>query len=347
MNKLVLAGDIGATKTNLGLFSSGAEGLKRLSFCSFPSCAEAELIRRVKEFLAQERARQNLAGVCFGVAGPVQNGYVEATNLGLKLGESELQKELGCASLVLVNDLYATAAAIALLDENKLAVLQPGTVAKGDSATIAILAPGTGLGMAFLVDAEKPQIFASEGGHVDFAPRNEMEVELWRYLKLRYGRVSRERLLSGPGLVNIYDWLGQRAETGSSVRALSPLLSGSEKTAASVVAAAENGEKPATQALEIFVALLGSVAGDLALIGMAAGGLYLAGGIPTKIISHLRKAQFLSAFRDKGRMALWLERIPVKVVLDPEAALLGAARIAFSSVGGDHVGRKKSSLGGG
>jgi glucokinase len=332
MNKLVLAGDIGATKTNIGLFSADAKGLKRLSFCSFPSCAEAELVGRVKEFLAQERARQNLAGVCFGVAGPVQNGYVEATNLGLKLGENELRKEFDCSSLVLVNDLYATAAAIPRLGESKLAVLQPGTVAKGDSATIAVLAPGTGLGMAFLVDAEKPQILASEGGHVDFAPRNEMEVELWRYLKLRYGRVSRERLLSGPGLVNIYDWLGQRAETESSVGVLPPLLSGAEKTAAAVVIAAENGEKPATQALEIFVALLGSVAGDLALTGMAAGGLYLAGGIPTKIISHLRKAQFLSAFRDKGRMASWLERIPVKVVLDPEAALLGAARIALSSI---------------
>ena len=342
---MVLAGDIGATKTNLGLFSSSAKGLQRLSFCSFPSCAEAELVGRVKEFLAQKRARQNLAGVCFGVAGLVQNGYVEATNLGLKLGESELQKKLGCVSLVLVNDLFATAAAIPLLSENELAVLQPGNIAQEVNATIAVLAPGTGLGMAFLVDAKKPLIFASEGGHADFAPRNELEVELWRYLKFRYGRVSRERLLSGPGLLNIYDWLGERAETGSSVKALPPLLSGAEKTAAAVVAAAENGERPATQALAIFVTLLGSVAGDLTLTGMAAGGLYLAGGIPTKIIDHLRSAQFISAFCDKGRMAFWLKRIPVKVVLDPEAALLGAARIAFSSLGGEDVERKKSSLG--
>ena len=342
---LVLAGDIGATKTNLGLFSASAKGLQRLSFCSFPSCAEVELVGRVKEFLAQERARQNLAGVCFGVAGPVQNGYVEATNLGLKLGENELQKELGCISLVLVNDLFATAAAIPLLGESKFAVLQPGTVAKEESAATAILAPGTGLGMAFFVDAKKPLIFASEGGHADFAPRNEMEVELWRYLKLRYGRVSRERLLSGPGLLNIYDWLGERAETGSSAKARSPLLAGAEKTAAAVVAAAENGEKPATQALAIFVTLLGSVAGDLALTGMTAGGLYLAGGIPAKIIDHLRSAQFISAFCDKGRMSSWLKRISVKVVLDPEAALLGAARIAFSSLGGEDVERKKSSPG--
>ena len=254
MNKLVLAGDIGATKTNLGLFSLNVKSPQRLSFCSFPSCGEAEFIQRVKEFLAQGQVGLNLAGVCLGVAGPVHNGYVEATNLGLKLGENELQRELGCSCLVLVNDLFATAAAIPLLCKSKLAVLQAGRSAKGERATTAILAPGTGLGMAFLVDAEKPQILASEGGHADFAPRNEIEVELWRYLKLRYGRVSRERLLSGPGLLNIYDWLGQRvgAKTPATAR---PLLSGLGKTAAAVVAAAEDGERTAVQALEIFVTL--------------------------------------------------------------------------------------------
>ncbi|MEA3348224.1 MAG: glucokinase [Pseudomonadota bacterium] len=331
MNKLVLAGDIGATKTNLGLFLPGSKGLKRLSFCSFSSCGKAELVGRIKEFLFKEGAEKNLSAICFGVAGPVHDGYVEATNLGLKLGENELRKELDCPRLLLVNDLFATAAAIPLLLENELAVLQPGSFARGVSSTVAILAPGTGLGMAFLVDAEKPQILASEGGHADFAPRNEDEVELWRYLKLRFGRVSRERLLSGPGLLNIYDWLGQRAVTRTSV-ATSPQLSDSEMTAAGVVMAAENDENPAVQALDTFVSLLGSVAGDLAVTGMATGGLYLAGGIPARIISHLRRDRFLLAFRDKGRMASWLERVPVKVILNPEAALLGAARIALNSV---------------
>ena len=331
MNKLVLAGDIGATKTNLGLFLSDSKGLKRVSFCSFSSCGEVELVWRVKEFLREGQAVQNLAAICFGVAGPVHDGCVEATNLGLKLDERELQKELGCSSLVLVNDLFATAAAIPLLKERELEVLQPGGLAKGACPTVAVLAPGTGLGMAFLVDAEKPHILASEGGHADFAPRNEDEVELWRYLKLRFGRVSRERLLSGPGLLNIYDWLKQKeVSCASSSRA--PIFCEQDRSAAAVVAAADDGEGLAVQALEIFVSLLGSVAGDLAVTGMAAGGLYLAGGIPAKIISHLRQDRFLLAFRDKGRMAPWLERIPVKVVLDPEAALLGAARIALSLV---------------
>ena len=331
MNKLILAGDIGATKTNLGIFSSGSKGLKRLSFCSFSSCGETELVGRAKGFLYDGKAEKNLAAICFGVAGPVHDGYVEATNLGLKLNEKELQKKFDCPCLRLVNDLFATAAAISLLSEDELAVLQPGSFARGVSSTVAILAPGTGLGMAFLVDAEKPQILASEGGHADFAPRNEDEVELWRYLKLRFGRVSRERLLSGPGLLNIYDWFRQRAGARTSDTVI-PLLLDSEITAAGIVMAAENGENPAVQALDTFVSLLGSVAGDLAVTGMATGGLYLAGGIPARIINHLRCDQFLLAFRDKGRMASWLEQVPVKVVLNPEAALLGAARIALNSV---------------
>ena len=331
MNKLVLAGDIGATKTNLGLFSLNSEGPKRLSFCSFSSCGEVELVRRAKEFLLECQVTQNLAAICFGVAGPVYDGCVEATNLGLKLSEKELQKEFGCSCLVLVNDLFATAAAIPLLSENELAVLQPGSFLKGGCATTAVLAPGTGLGMAFLVDAEKLHILASEGGHVDFAPRNEDEVELWRYLKLRFGRVSRERLLSGPGLLNICGWLRQKEISRTSSGQI-PILSEPYLSAADIVAAADAGETLEVKALEIFVTLLGSVAGDFALTGMAAGGLYLAGGIPAKIIDHLRRERFLLAFCDKGRMASWLEKIPVKVVLDSEAALLGAARIASNLV---------------
>lgn len=331
MSKLVLAGDIGATKTNLGLFLHGAKGPERVSFCSFSSCRGAEFVQRVKAFLLEWKASQNLAAICFGVAGPVRNGYVEATNLGLKLGEKELQKELDCSCLVLVNDLFATAAAIPLLYESELAVLQPGDFLKDPCATAAVLAPGTGLGMAFLLDPVKPHIIASEGGHADFAPRSEDEVELWRYLKLRFGRVSRERLLSGPGLLNIYDWLRDKAASNISVPESSQHTS-SKLNAATVVAAAEDGETLALKALEIFATLLGSVAGDLVLTGMTTGGIYLAGGIPAKILGYLEQDRFLAAFRDKGRMAPWMERIPVKVVLNPEAALSGAARIAFKAV---------------
>ncbi len=334
MSKLVLAGDIGATKTNLGLFVSGQHGPERVSFCNFASCGEAEFVRQVKDFWFREGAETKLAAICFGVAGPVQEGCVEATNLGLKLNEKALQKEFSCPHLTLVNDLFATAAAISCLGDAELAVLQAGNIFESISATSVVLAPGTGLGMAFLVGGENLQILASEGGHADFAPRNELEVELWRYFKLHYGRVSRERLLSGPGLLNIYNWFRQRGETQVATAGLDLAFSSATATnAADVVAAADAGEDlQAVQALETFVSLLGSVAGDLVVTGMAVAGLYLAGGIPAKIIGHLRHDRFLAAFRDKGRMAPWLEQVPVKVVLNPEAALLGAARIALNSM---------------
>lgn len=332
MNRLVLAGDIGATKTNLGLFKKAASGLERVVFCNFPSCDKPGFVRQAQDFLRRESARHDLAAICFGVAGPVHEGSVEATNLGLKVDEKGLQKEFACRFLTLVNDLYATAVSIPFLKDRELAVLQPGDITVSQSTAIAVLAPGTGLGMAFLVGDEKSHILASEGGHADFAPRNEVEVDLWRYLKLRFGRVSRERLLSGPGLLNIYEWLRQK-DLNQDPPDLGNFCPRLADKAAALVAAADRGEDPlAEKTLAIFVALLGSVAGDLVLTGMAGGGLYLAGGIPGKIIAHLRKADFLAAFRDKGRMAPWLEKVPVKVVLDPEAALYGAARIAFDSV---------------
>ncbi|MBN2810071.1 MAG: glucokinase [Deltaproteobacteria bacterium] len=337
MGKLVLAGDIGATKTNLGLFREGSQGLARVSFCNFASCGEKDFVRQTKAFLVREKAETKLMSVCFGVAGPVCDGSVEATNLGLKLNEKELQREFACARLSLVNDLFATAAAIALLQENNLAVLQEGEAFLGRSATSVVLAPGTGLGMAFMIGGEDQlRILASEGGHADFAPRNEDEIELWRYLKRRFGRVSRERLLSGPGLLNIYDWLRQRPENKKEVA-----LAAVQTSAAQIVAAAAV-DYLAGKALATFVALLGSVAGDLAMTGLAAGGLYLAGGIPVRIIDHLRHERFLAAFHDKGRMVSWLKKVPVKVVLDPEAALLGAARIAVSASRGQLAGTPRS-----
>lgn len=324
MNKIILAADIGATKTNLGLFQPLTGAPERVTVCSFKSCAEGEFVRRVKEFLASNLGSRELGAVCFGVAGPVVDGVVDATNLGLKLSEKTLQAELNCATLSLVNDLYATAASVTGLANSDIAVLQVGAGAVIDpAATAAILAPGTGLGMAFLLDRKKIKILSSEGGHADFSPRDEDEVELWRYLKRRYGRVSRERVLCGPGLVNVFDWLRQRKSAPPS-RDI-PLL---VQSGADVVAAADAGNRLAREAVLRFISMLGGVASDLALTGLAAGGLYLAGGIPAKIIDYLHQGPFLDAFNAKGRMSLWLEQVPVKVILNPEAALLGAARIA-------------------
>ncbi len=328
-NKYILAADIGATKTDIGLFCAVDGSLQRVTVQRFDSCGEIKFLRRVKEFLALKLTTGVLTAVCFGVAGPVVAGRVEATNLGLKLDEEILRKDLSCPQLYLVNDLFATAAAIPILESCDFAILQRGnTEVKSDSA-VAILAPGTGLGMAFLLGSKELNILASEGGHAEFAPRDEDEVELWRYLKKRFGRVSCERLLSGPGLVNIFEWLKNReVELGSTMLDV-PELSPVEFSSAEVVAAAAVGDQAALVAISYFTSILGSVAGDLVLTGMAAGGLCLAGGIPAKIIEYLRQGQFVNAFNAKGRMSNWIEQVPVKVVLNPEAALLGAARIAF------------------
>ncbi len=338
-NKYILAADIGATKTDIGLFYAAAGFLERVSTQRVASCGEIEFLRRVKEFLRLNLVAGELAAACFGVAGPVVAGRVEATNLGLKLDEQLLRRELGWAQVFLVNDLFATAAAIPGLKEPDFAILQNGEPPADRDSPIAILAPGTGLGTAFLLGGERPRILASEGGHVDFAPRDEAEVELWRYLMKKFGRVSCERLLSGPGLVNIFCWLKCRDGQDKLCVDEKSELSIEKFSGAEVVAAAAAGDNLALLAISYFTAILGRVAGDLALTGMAAGGLYLAGGIPAKIIDYLRQGQFTNGFTAKGRMSDWMKKIPVKVVLNPEAALLGAARIAWNRGAGRDDGK--------
>lgn len=328
-NKYILAADIGATKTDIGLFYAEAGTFERVTVLRVASCGEFEFLRRVREFLRLNLVSEELEACCFGVAGPVVAGRVEATNLGLKLDEKGLRKELGCSQIYLVNDLFATAAAIPGLKDHDFAILQYGKPPADRDSPIAILAPGTGLGMAFLLGGEKPHILASEGGHVDFAPRDETEVELWRYLLKKFGRVSCERLLSGPGLVNIFSWLKCRDCKDKLCLDEKPELSIEKFSGAEVVAAAAAGDNRALAAISYFTAILGRVAGDLVLTGMAAGGLCLAGGIPAKIIDYLRQGQFIKGFNAKGRMSGWIKKVPVKVVLNPEAALLGAARIAL------------------
>lgn len=330
-DKYILAADIGATKTDIGLFCARDGSLRRVVVQRYDSGGEIEFLRRVKEFLVQHLTDGVLSAACFGVAGPVVAGRVEATNLGFILDENSVRKELSCSQLFLVNDLFATAAAMPMLESHDFAILQRGHRKVDADGSVAILAPGTGLGMAFLLEIKELNILASEGGHTEFAPRNEGEVELWRYLKKRFGRVSCERLLSGPGLVNIFDWLKSREVEDSSMMDESGFKQ-SEFSGAEVVAAASAGDRVALAAISYFTAILGSVAGDLVLTGMAAGGLCLAGGIPAKIIEYLRQGQFINAFNAKGRMSSWIKQVPVKVVLNPEAALLGAARIACNRI---------------
>ncbi len=322
-SRFILAADIGASKTDLGLFTPTGKGELpcRRAQERFPSVGSSVLFPRIAAFLARSGVEpRELAAVAFGVAGPVGDGRVRATNLGLELSLDGLRREFPAARVQLVNDLEATARVLVRPGLVASETLQAGSAA-GPGGVVGVLAPGTGLGMALLSPRHAGGsvsgclILPSEGGHTDFAPRNEREVELWRFLKENGEPVTRECLLSGPGLVRIGNWLG-----------------GDFRDAGEVGAAAAAGMELARQALLLFAGLLGATAGDLALLGLTTGGIYLAGGIPRKNIAFCRRPEFLAAFRAKGMMAGWLEKVPVRVVTEPAAALLGAALLGAEAI---------------
>jgi glucokinase len=234
-----------------------------------------------------------------------------------------LKKRFNWPRVRLINDLLATAHAVPFLQGKEIYRLNSEKDRKGEN--IALIAPGTGLGMGLLVFHEGGYISVpSEGGHIGFPPTREEEVTLWRYLRKRYGRVSVERVLSGPGLVNIYGWL-KESRSYREPAWLKKLIE-TKDPGKVVTDQALNGKDPlCIEALEVFVAILGATAGNLALTCMATGGVFLGGGIPPKILPFLQKPDFLEAFADKGRFRRLMEKIPVKVILNDRAALLGAA----------------------
>lgn len=325
---VVLAGDIGGTKTNLALFVRGEERPSPSAFESYPSPEASNLESIVGRFLTNHPAA--VSSACFGVAGPVVNGKCRTTNLPWEVSEARLAKAFGWERVRLINDLTATAMAIPHLKRREVATLNKGRPQRG--GTLALVAPGTGLGQGLVVIYHnRPLPIPSEGGHVDFAPTNEHEVELWRALKKKFNHVSVERIASGPGLGNIYTWLKEsgRYEEPQWLKEL--FLEGDP---AKVIA--ENGlaerHPLCVEALRTFVSILGAVAGNLALTGMATGGVYLGGGIPPKILPALKTGPFMRAFTDKGRFRGLLEKIPVRVIMNEGAALLGAAECAFQAV---------------
>ncbi|MEJ2235986.1 MAG: glucokinase [Syntrophobacterales bacterium] len=322
---LVLAGDIGGTKTNLGLFSRGKRRPLAKVIETYPSREAPHLDSIIEQFLNKHRA--SIKSACFGIAGPVINGRCQATNLPWDVSEAEIKKRFKWSRVDLINDLTATAYAIPLLTNRELYSLN--SVRAKKEQNLALVAPGTGLGKALLIFAEGHYIpVASEGGHVDFSPNNEAEVELWRYLSQRFGHVSTERILSGPGLVNIYSWLRDSkrfTEPAWLVKSMEEI-----DPARAIAEAALTEKHPLCVAsLNAFVSILGAVAGNLALTAMTTGGVYLGGGIPPKILPKLEEPIFMKSFTNKGRYKDLLERIPVRVVLNDKAALLGAAHYAF------------------
>jgi len=322
----VLAGDVGGTKTNLAIFGLGAQRPEIVEAESLPSAEFASLGDALERFLKRHPARIDSA--CFGIAGPVIDGQCRATNLPWVVSEQEIRDRFAWSAVRLVNDLTATALAVGMLRQEELRSLSsPRGVANGN---VGIVAPGTGLGIALLVRSDgKEYPVPSEGGHVDFAARNDDEVDLWRYLR-RGGlhHVSVERVLSGPGIFSIYSWLRHRGPHREPLWLAEKLTSG-DPAAAITQAALVEREPIAVATLDVFVSLLGAVSGNLALTGMTSGGIYLGGGIPPRILPKLEEGKFLEAFVDKGRFRDMLSAVPVHVILNDRAALLGAARCAF------------------
>jgi len=308
---------------NLALFASRHGELHRLRLHSYLSQDFESLVAPVRQFLGDDAPRLDAAA--FGVAGPVQRGRAQITNLPWVIDAEELRGLLGIGTVGLINDLQATAYGVLTLTATDLLPLNAGDAQVGH---IAVIAAGTGLGEGMLFwDGSHYQAVPSEGGHVDFAPRNALEAELLSFLWQRHDHASYERLVSGSGLVTIYDFL--RATGRGEEPAWLAARMGAEDAAAVISAVALHGEVPlCTEALDLFTSIYGAEAGNLALKVLSTAGVYVAGGIAPKIRAKLVDGTFIAAFRAKGRMAFLLDLMPVRVVLNQMTALQGAAYYA-------------------
>jgi glucokinase len=320
---MILAGDIGGTNARLAYFQPQNGHLQLISERVFPSREYSELGEIVSKFMEDAATRPEAA--CFGIAGPVRNGRVETTNLPWVIEQSRLAKQIQLPATLLINDLEANAWGIGALSSRDLVALNQVGPSAGNQAVIA---PGTGLGEAGLFwNGSQHQVFACEGGHVDFAPQGDLQIELLQFLARRYGHVSFERVLTGPGLLNVYEFLREKG-CGDEPSGFAAQLSQGDASAAISGAALNRTNPLAEQALDLWVSVYGAEAGNLALKIMATGGIFLGGGISPKILPKLTGPIFLQAFHEKGRLRPLLEGIPVRVITNDKAALLGAARCA-------------------
>ena len=320
---MILAGDIGGTKTVLALYSTktGVSG-GAIRENRYQSSKYSSLETIVTEFLGETGAKPDCA--CFGVAGPVKDHRAQITNLPWVIGVEEIRNSCKIPKVKLINDLKAIAVAVPHLQPDDLFTLNQGVIEPEGNR--AVIAPGTGLGIAFLVwTGERYRAFASEGGHTAFSPRNPQDIELLKFLERRYNHVSFERVCSGSQLPNIYDYFLEKGIFEEPEWLKQKLSQAMDRTPVIVQTALESKADICEAALDLFVRALGTVTSNMAVTLLPTGGIYLGGGIPPRILERLKRPDFLSYIADKGRFYTLCSKMPVHVIMDPKAALRGAA----------------------
>jgi glucokinase len=332
---MLLAGDIGGTKSRLALFAEGGGVRTPLVEEVLPSGRFAGVEPLIREFIKRSTLAADRA--CLAIAGPVIDGRVAVTNLPWIADAESIRRAFGFKSVRLLNDLAATARAVPLLEADEYLALNAAEPTGDD--TIAVIAPGTGLGEAFLTwDGQGYREHASEGGHADFAPTTPLEMDLLREHRRKADHVSYEHLCSGPGFGRLYRFLRKREGQGGVPEPewLAEQLAGADEAGPVIVAAAlERREPVCLKTVRLFVSILGAEAGNLALKTLSTGGVWLGGGIVPQILPCLEEEAFLEAFHRKGRMADLLFRMPVRVILAPRAALIGAADRGLADEGAE------------
>jgi glucokinase len=325
----VLAVDVGGTKTLAALYEGEPGTFVEVASRRYESHEYSGIVPILADFLE----RKTVAAAAIGVAGPVIDDACKTTNLPWHLDARGIESELAIPRVRLINDFEAVALGVTELPSSELAVLQERPVDR--SAPAAVIGAGTGLGEAIILPSEEglPRVLPTEGGHADFAPRDDVEIELLRFLRARYGHVSYERVLSGPGLEALYDFVVESglAATAGATRAL--LEAADDRAAVIGECALSCADDACVRAVSLFVSVYGAEAGNLALKTLPGAGVFVAGGIAPKLLPIIREGEFLRSFRDKGRMIPVLDPVPVSVVLDPNVGLVGARRVAFSVAG--------------
>ena len=320
---MILSGEIGATRTRLAAFDTEGNNLKRVAETAYKSQEQGGLPEIIKAFIRTEGIPVHSA--CFGVAGPVKRGRSKISNLPWTIDARELAGQLKLNTVGLLNDLEAYAYGIDGLGSRDFVTLNEGS--EEEEGNRAVISARTGLGMAGLYwDGFRHHPFACEGGHTDFAPRNTLELELLTYLQRKYGRISCERVLSGPGIKNIYDFLRDTGKAEEPQWLKEQMAAAPDPPALISQLALEGKATICDQTLSIFVSIYGAETGNCALNFLSTAGIFIGGSIAAKIVPKMKDPAFLESFLDKGRMRPLLEDMPVKIVLNDDAGIIGAAR---------------------